>query len=124
MSNELIPMPVLSPGASLEAYVQAVNGIPILTAEREQELAASASTHDLLEFIHNARNSFSDLIDRSGEPAAGAVLKALIIGDRTQITPELRQAFNRAGVGHLLAISGLHIGIVATVAFVLLQVHS
>lgn len=32
-------MPVLSPGASLEAYVQAVNGIPVLTSERERELA-------------------------------------------------------------------------------------
>ncbi|MGV0036243.1 MAG: sigma-70 family RNA polymerase sigma factor [Candidatus Azotimanducaceae bacterium WSBS_2022_MAG_OTU7] len=31
-------MPILSPGASLEAYVQAVNGIPVLTAEREREL--------------------------------------------------------------------------------------
>jgi RNA polymerase sigma-32 factor len=39
MSKELTPMPVLSPGASLEAYVQAVNGIPVLTSERERELA-------------------------------------------------------------------------------------
>jgi RNA polymerase sigma-32 factor len=39
VSNELTPMPVLSPGDSLEAYVQAVNGIPILTPERERELA-------------------------------------------------------------------------------------
>lgn len=38
MSKELTPMPVLSPGASLEAYVQAVNGIPVLSAEREREL--------------------------------------------------------------------------------------
>jgi RNA polymerase sigma-32 factor len=38
-SNELTPMPVLSPGDSLEAYVQAVNGIPVLTSERERELA-------------------------------------------------------------------------------------
>ena len=38
-SNELTPMPVLSPGDSLEAYVQAVNGIPVLTPERERELA-------------------------------------------------------------------------------------
>ena len=90
---------------------------------RGDRLAVIQQQHaaDLLGFIHNARNSFSDLIDRSGDAAAGAVLKALIIGDRTQITPELRQAFNRAGVGHLLAISGLHIGIVAMVAFVLFQ---
>ena len=39
VSKELLPMPVLSPGDSLEAYVQAVNGIPVLTSERERELA-------------------------------------------------------------------------------------
>ncbi len=76
---------------------------------------------DLFDFIENARDAFSDLIDRSGDGAAGAVFKALIIGDRTQITPQMRRSFNRAGVGHLLAISGLHVGIVATVAFVLFQ---
>ena len=32
-------MDVLSPGANLDAYIQAVNGIPVLAAEREQELA-------------------------------------------------------------------------------------
>jgi len=73
------------------------------------------------EFIHNARRTFSGLIDRYGSVKARALLKALIIGDRTQIAPEVRQSFNRAGVGHLLAISGLHIGIVATVAFIFFQ---
>jgi competence protein ComEC len=71
--------------------------------------------------IRNARNRFSDLIRISADGQAGAVFKALIIGDRTQISPELRESFNRAGVGHLLAISGLHIGIVATVAFLFFQ---
>jgi competence protein ComEC len=76
---------------------------------------------DQLGFFNDTRNAFSDLIDSAGGGATGAVFKALIIGDRNQITPQMRQAFNRAGVGHLLAISGLHIGIVATVSFVLFQ---
>ncbi|GAB6905875.1 DNA internalization-related competence protein ComEC/Rec2 [Desulfosarcina cetonica] len=50
-------------------------------------------------------------------PEAGAVLKALVFGDRTAIDEDLRERFNRSGVGHLLAISGLHVGIVASVAF-------
>jgi competence protein ComEC len=67
--------------------------------------------------IKKARSRFAGLIDDSGYARVQGVFKALIIGDRSQISPETRQAFNRAGVGHLLAISGLHIGIVATVAF-------
>ncbi|MCK4469998.1 MAG: ComEC/Rec2 family competence protein, partial [Desulfobacterales bacterium] len=33
----------------------------------------------------------------------------------------IRAAFNRAGVGHILAISGLHIGIIATASFIFFQ---
>jgi competence protein ComEC len=46
------------------------------------------------------------------------VLSALLIGDRAGIPPTLRESFSRAGVSHVLAISGLHVGIVATSAFV------
>jgi competence protein ComEC len=45
------------------------------------------------------------------------IFKALLLGERTGISPETRETLNRAGVAHILAISGLHIGIVATAAF-------
>ena len=71
--------------------------------------------------IDSIRRAFSNLVEQFGNADSRAVLKALIIGERHLIRPELRQAFNRAGAGHLLAISGLHIGIVATVAFTFFQ---
>ncbi|MDX1709281.1 MAG: ComEC/Rec2 family competence protein, partial [Desulfobacterales bacterium] len=63
------------------------------------------------------RTRISSIIEDSGQGSSVGVLKALIVGDRSAISRPLRDAFNRAGVGHLLAISGLHIGIVASVAF-------
>ncbi|GAB3482647.1 RNA polymerase sigma factor RpoH [Azotobacter salinestris] len=39
MTNSLQPVSALVPGANLEAYVHAVNSIPLLTAEQERELA-------------------------------------------------------------------------------------
>ncbi len=39
MKKELQPIPIAAPGANLEAYVQAVNGISVLSAEREKELS-------------------------------------------------------------------------------------
>ncbi len=67
--------------------------------------------------IADARARISNLIDRIGDKAQKDVLKALIVGDRNAISVELRKAFNRVGAGHLLAISGLHIGIIATASF-------
>ncbi|MGD9364331.1 MAG: DNA internalization-related competence protein ComEC/Rec2 [Desulfobacteraceae bacterium] len=53
----------------------------------------------------------------SHHPDTIGLLKAIILGDRYQIAPKLRTAFNRAGVGHVLAISGLHVGMVAAWSF-------
>ena len=48
-----------------------------------------------------------------------ALTRALILGERQEISPELRETFNRAGLGHILAVSGLHIGLVAWLVFFL-----
>jgi len=71
--------------------------------------------------IADARSGISDLIDNNVEGDKSGVLKALIIGDKNSISKNLQESFNRAGAGHILAISGLHIGIVATVAFFLFK---
>jgi RNA polymerase sigma-32 factor len=39
MKANLIPVGMLAPGGNLGAYIQAVNAVPMLSAEREQELA-------------------------------------------------------------------------------------
>ena len=46
MSNSLQPFEQLVPGANLAAYVQAVSAIPMLSQEREQELARDLFYHD------------------------------------------------------------------------------
>ncbi len=42
-----------------------------------------------------------------------AIVKAMLLGWRGEISGELRGDYSRAGASHLLAISGLHVGIVA-----------
>lgn len=51
---------------------------------------------------------------------AGAVVRAMVAGDRSGITPELRAVYARSGLAHLLAVSGLHTGIVFLVVNLLL----
>jgi len=41
---------------------------------------------------------------------------ALVLGDRSRLDSTLRDRFTRSGTAHLLAISGLHVGIVALLA--------
>lgn len=46
---------------------------------------------------------------------AGA-LAAMIVGDRTRITPELNSAYRAAGLSHVLVVSGMHVTILCGVA--------
>ncbi len=54
-------------------------------------------------------------------PEKAALFRALILGERQGITWDLREPFNRTGLGHVLAVSGLHIGLVAWVSFFLFK---
>ena len=85
--------------------------------EEDLVLVAKASRYRLSGRIDTARLSIAGRIEKTGQGDHTGVLKALLIGDRSGISPLLREAFHRSGIGHLLAISGLHIGIVASVAF-------
>ncbi|MEM8547780.1 MAG: DNA internalization-related competence protein ComEC/Rec2 [Pseudomonadota bacterium] len=49
------------------------------------------------------------------------VLLALTIGDRSELSAALRGVLARTGVAHLLAISGLHVGLVASALYWLVR---
>jgi competence protein ComEC len=46
------------------------------------------------------------------DPDALAVAAAMTTGDRSGLSPEIRSAYSRTGAAHLLAVSGLHVGVV------------
>lgn len=51
---------------------------------------------------------------------AAALVRAMAAGDRSRIASDLRVRYSRAGFSHLLAVSGLHTGIVFGLIYLLL----
>lgn len=52
---------------------------------------------------------------------AGSLASALLTGDRGSIPRQTRELFRATGTSHLLALSGLHVGIVAAAVLLLLR---
>lgn len=48
------------------------------------------------------------------DPQSNALLKALICGERSDLSDSTLQTFRRSGASHILALSGLHLGIIYT----------
>lgn len=53
-------------------------------------------------------------------PETEALTRAVAVGDRSGITPEMRKRHSLAGTAHLLAVSGLHVGFVFAMVNLLL----
>ena len=69
--------------------------------------------------LQAVRERIAKFIDVTLQYPQNAEMRALIIGDRSGIDERLRQPFALTGMAHLLVISGLHLGFVATGAFLL-----
>src|SRR5262249_27316874 len=75
---------------------------------RDKRLWLATTRHNLTQNIRQ------HLLDQTREIAV-----ALITGDRSGISLRIRQSFTDAGLAHILAISGLHLTLVAGLIFLI-----
>ena len=70
-----------------------------------------------MDAVHRLRDAVRERFGAVlGDAPYGGILVALVIGDQRGIPPEQWESFRRTSVAHLVAISGMHITLIATVA--------
>ncbi|MEQ8967204.1 MAG: ComEC/Rec2 family competence protein [Azospirillaceae bacterium] len=68
-------------------------------------------------WLERLRQGVAARIAAALDGQAGAVAVALLTGERGGIAPETAEAMRASGLAHLLAISGLHLGLIAGLVF-------
>jgi competence protein ComEC len=76
---------------------------------------------DNLLWVASARYHLTQMVRQNLSGQQGEIAAALITGDRSGISPAIRQAFTDAGLAHILAISGLHLTLVAGLVFLIFR---
>lgn len=69
---------------------------------------------------HNIREAITRYFDREDS----GLLEAIMIGDRSGLEPASRDEFVKTGTVHILAISGLHVGLIASIALFIYKLFS
>ncbi len=86
-------------------------------ATRKIASGREASGGTLSIWIATVRQNVAERVRAAIPGTSGAVAAALITGDRSAIPRETIAAMRDSGLAHLLAISGLHMGLVAATLF-------
>lgn len=116
----LPPPPPASPGAydfQRQAYFQRIGAVGYALDEPEITRKATESGFSFGEWIERLRQRVTERIVASLPSPTGALAAAQITGHRNTIPPEVMSAMQDSGLAHLLAISGMNIGIVAGIVF-------
>lgn len=85
-------------------------GIGLLCYAREAELVRD-DVRPLSQLLYELQKAFSDRIRRLFPEDKSGVLEAMLLGNKTDLEAETRSLYQKSGMSHLLAISGLHVSV-------------
>jgi len=81
----------------------------------------SETIKDVPVFIHKLRLHIKTIFREKLQSPYDAIALALVIGERTLIPQKIQDMFAKAGMAHILAISGLHLSLIAGFTFFLVR---
>jgi len=85
------------------------------------EVECEEPTPVLTDMINKVRWQIKEIIDNNTRSEQGSIIKALTIGDKSGIAEKQTENYRTAGLAHFLAISGMHMGMIALLVFFLLR---
>ncbi|MDS4042400.1 MAG: DNA internalization-related competence protein ComEC/Rec2 [Candidatus Competibacter sp.] len=95
-------------------YAKGIVATGTIRSRPPPRLLVEAERYPLDRYRQRVADRFHRLLP--GNPYAG-ILVALAVGEEGGISPWQWDVFNRTGIGHLMSISGSHIGLVAGIVF-------
>ena len=97
------------------AYLESQQ-IPAVLWARRAEVVASGGGSKPLAVLHRVRSALSEGLRRGIPAPQSGLAQALLLGFRGELPQSIRDDFRTSGMSHLLAISGLHVGVVMALA--------
>ncbi len=104
-------------GFDYRAYLARRSIHAVMAVRKGADVVIESTGTGPLRRIDDIRERIRQAFLRSTHGDASAVLRAMVLGDNSGLSEDLRQRFMNAGVTHILSISGSHLGLVAVLCF-------
>jgi competence protein ComEC len=108
---------------SYRDYLARDNVYWILSVNKHAKLRllSRKAAWDLQIFLDCLSQKFKSAYDQHFPPYESALMKAVMLGDRSLIPNHITELFVRTGTAHILAISGFNVGVVACVLMIFIK---
>jgi competence protein ComEC len=114
----IAPGPVRNPGGVDGVALARQRGVEATLAASEVERLGTSPAWPW-RWADQQRARWSARIAAVDPGRAGAIVRGAVVGDRSAIPPATDRAWRAAGIYHVLSVSGLHLAVVALLAFAL-----
>ncbi|MBE5891440.1 MAG: DNA internalization-related competence protein ComEC/Rec2 [Lachnospiraceae bacterium] len=74
-----------------------------------------------LQLLQSIRNRVHQIYEKYLDGESAGLLEAMILGEKTQVDESVKSSYQKAGIAHVLAVSGLHISLVCMIMFRILR---
>ncbi|NOX97073.1 MAG: ComEC family competence protein [Nitrospirae bacterium] len=85
------------------------------------EVLGTGRVNPFVRMALSIKERMKGVIEETMEYPQTVLLKGILLGERWGIPEDLQETFTRTGTVHILAISGLHVGLVVVIFFVLFR---
>ncbi len=113
-----------NPGASGYEKRLAAKGV-FFTAYSDERKIKTGGVHGdantALRLINKLRADYAVFVRKNLAPTGAEIVNSLSIGEKGAIADELKRKFTMLGIGHLFAISGLHVGVAAVFFYMVVK---
>jgi len=90
----------------------------------EVELVRKQKGNPLVDVAYKSKDWMVRIIDFTLPGSHSALLKGIMLGDKTSLPLEIQENFLRTGTGHILVVSGLHVGLILFLILTIFKVLS
>lgn len=118
------PTPATNPGAfdyKMHLARQGITAVAYVRYPRHATAVPGPTQNPSLQPIARMREAVMGGLQGAFTPETAGLLAGIAVGDRRSVPEAIEDDFRRAGISHLLAVSGMHVGFVAVSGGVLLR---
>jgi competence protein ComEC len=89
---------------------------------KDFQVVDSLSQSGLTYFLVHLRHDIGEMLkSKIPDENSAQIALALLLGQKKELDPTIREAYTQAGVMHILAVSGLHVGIIYALFILILK---